>query len=144
MTAPLKRKLALSESVRADRAVTLKAWRLTSTSPRYEALPVALPDYIETVEEAAQHACLHAKEGIAVLRSDAAQRPERRHLLSIFVVKRKSNPGGYRDGRGKWRTRPAEYPALISEVCVPTDCPFVEPADVMADPIGRDRTLVEG
>ena len=128
----------------AIKAVTFKAWRLPSTEPRFEALPVELPAHIETADEAAQWACLHAKEGVAVVRSDAAERPERRHVLSLYVVKRNANPGGYRDEAGKWRTNPAEYPALISRVCVADDCPFVEPADALADPIGRDVTLIEG
>lgn len=127
----------------AQPAVSFKAWRLVGSAPNFNAYPVELPAHIDDAEQAAQYALLHHKECVAVVRTDHAKRPEHRHLLSLYLIKRKSNPGYERGSDGKMRLKPAEYPDLISRVCVPTDEPFVEPYDAMADPVGIDRTLVE-
>lgn len=126
----------------AEPAVSFKAWRLVGTAPNYNAYPIAIPADIDDAERAAQHALLHHKEVVAVVRTDHAKRPEQRHLLSLYLVKRRSNPG-YERINGKMRLKPAEYPDLISCAFVPTDSPFIEPHDAMADPVGVDRTLIE-
>lgn len=131
-------------------AVTLKAWRIMPASagnPRLEAEPVSLPDWIETAEDAAKIACsaLMHKASILVLRSDAAEREERRNVLSTFVVRRKSNPGWVRGPDGRPVREHPEYPELVMQVRVFDGFSPVEPwrVGLGADVVGIDRALVE-
>lgn len=131
------------------RAVTFKAWRVPLAedgNPRHEAEPVDLPDWVEDAETAAKVACtclLH-KGSILVLRSDAAERPERRHLLTTFVVKRKSNPGWRRDASGKTVREHPEYPDFVMQVHVREGFDPVEPWKLSdGNAVGRDLSLVE-
>lgn len=137
MNAPVK-----LERAKPMRAVTFKAWRVSPDNPRNEAQPIDLPD-VATAEEAAQAACLYRGEMVMVLLSDAAQRPERRHLLHIYKVKAKTNPARrWNTGSGKFEAAKPEYPSLIGMVCVGEGFSPAEPWKwtPVADVTGVDRT----
>ena len=132
----------------AARAVTFKAWRVPLAddgNPRHEAAPVDLPEWVDDAETAAKVACsclLH-KGSILVLRSDAAQRPERRHLLTVFVVKKRSSPGWVRGPDGKAVREHPEYPDFVMQVCVRDGFDPVEPWKMSdGNALGRDLSLV--
>ncbi|WP_305096447.1 hypothetical protein [Croceibacterium aestuarii] len=133
----------------AFRAVQFKAWQVLAEdqgNPRHEAKPVDLPEWVETAKDAADCACtcLMHKSSILVLRSDASLRPERRHLLSVFVVRKKSNPGWVRGADGKSVREHPEYPELVMQVCVGEGFDPVEPWTMRdGNAVGADLSLVE-
>ena len=130
------------------RAVQFRAWRVhlaEAGNPRHEARPVPLPDWIETAEDAAKVACsvLMHRGSVMVLRSDAAEREERRNLLTVFQVRRRSKPAWIRGADGKTVRAPDEYPEFVMQVHVGDGFEPVEPIDALRDPVGLDLQLVE-
>lgn len=126
-------------------AVTFKAWRVGKDFARNEAHPVELPDWIETAQQAADFAMFQHKEGVLVLRSDAAERPERRNLVTVFVVKRRSRRDYKRLPDGTLGLEPEHYAEPLMQFCVADGFAPVEPWRWLsgADVVGIDRTLVE-
>jgi|GEM_PF-6119396 len=134
----------------AARAVTFKAWKAAVGGQgfdRFEAHPHDLPAHVASIEEAAQAAsdCLSHKESIIVLRADAALRPERRNLVSVFVVKKRSQRKFIRLADGSTGREPEFYPDLVSQFCVHEGFEPVRPWRAEdGNPVGCDLTLVEG
>lgn len=129
----------------AKNAITFKVWRVHSMAPRFEATPVELPEIVTSADEAAQYATLHHKDGVIVQTTDVAQCPERQNMLSIYVVRKRSNPKLVRGPDGQPMKEPAEYPELMMQFCAAEFEP-VEPWKMArgADISGRDLTLIEG
>ena len=130
----------------AQPAITYRAWRIgTATNPHKEATPIDLPVTVSSVEQAAQAACLHRGEMIHVLKSDSAQRPERRHELHIFQTKRSTKARReWCPDRDRFVPLPAEYPAPVGIVCVGEGYSPVEPWKTEdGNALGVDLTLVE-
>jgi len=128
---------------------TIKAWTVTPEdqgNPRHEALLVDLPEWAEAPFEAAAAAtsCLLHKGTIWVLVSDYAERPERRHLLHIYMVKKRTRPEYGRDAEGRSVRKPDHYPELTAKLHVGEGFAPVERWNAsMGNPSGRDLTLVE-
>lgn len=128
---------------------TIKAWRVPCQeqgNPRFEAFQVDLPEWVETADHAAMAGLRHDnKHSIMVLVSDAAQRPERRHVLHVYASRKRTRRNYIRLPDGTTGREPEFYPALVMQVCVHEGFAPVEPWRWTpdADVTGCDRTLVE-
>lgn len=127
----------------AESAVTIRAWRVSPDAFNSVAYTINLPDFVETAEQAAQFAANFAKDMLFVEVRDDAQRPERRFTLHTYRVRHKA-ARWVRGLRGEAVKETPLYPDLIGRVCLADSFAPVTPADVLADPVGLDRTLVEG
>ncbi|MEO0699732.1 MAG: hypothetical protein AAFY81_08440 [Pseudomonadota bacterium] len=116
-------------------------------NPRHEATALDLPDWVSSAEEAAQACsdCLSHKASIVVLCRDDAERPERRNLVSVSYIKRRSRRGFIRLADGTTGREPEFYPELVSRFCVADGFAPIEPwTSTKGNPAGFDMTLVEG
>jgi hypothetical protein len=130
--------------------VTLKAWTVAPESDgnrRHEAQPRELPEWIESPEDAAKACCdcLTHKSAVIILRTDMAERPERRHLLHVYTVRKRTQRGYRRDANDQLVREPAEYPDFVMAVCVGEGFSPSEPWRWAngCDAVGNDKTLVE-
>lgn len=124
-------------------AVEVKAWRLAAGGPNYEGYPIDMP---ATDGDIAEHALIYsaANRGdcIAIMRTDIAQRPERRNLVMIYAVKRRSSPRYVRGPDGTTIRAHDEYLSLVTQFHADEFAP-VEPFVAGRDnPVGADLTLV--
>lgn len=133
----------------AERAVQFRAWIVGSPKEphaRHEARPVPVSDDCETEQQVADSIAsdLVKDRQIMVLRTDAAERPERRNLVSLFSVKRKAVGWEYpsptaRRQRAVYRC----YGNLETQFCVHDGFRPVRPWRVEdGNPAGHDLTLV--
>lgn len=138
----------------AERAVRFKAWYApedTGPGPygvesRYEANPLGIPVGAETPDEvAAAHAnCLTHKGSLIVLRIDDAKAPDRRNLVSIYSVKKRTAPIGWDRPEPHRRVAIYKFYAdLVTCFCFHGDFEPVQPQRIEDGPVGRlDLTLV--
>ena len=142
--------MAMPRAVRMEpeRAVQFKAWIVgTEKEPhaRHEASPVDVPAHCETAQEVADAIAhdLYKDRAIMVLRTDAAQRPERRNLVHVFSVKRKSAGYDYPKDGGRRRTLYKCFGKIEAQFCVHDGFDPVRPWRVEDSNVaGIDRTLV--
>ncbi len=128
---------------KAGAACRIRAWRVSPDNPRGEAQVVNLPDTPQFPDDAARYGVVNPKDMILVLVTDSAQRPERRNVLSTYIVRQKA-ARYVRDSYGNSVRETPLYPDLIGRVCVADGFAPITPVDVLADPVGADRTIVEG
>lgn len=134
----------------AGPAVTFKAWSMVPGGQgydRYEAFPCALPEWVETPEQAALHVAgpVAHKRSLMILRTDASLRPDRRNLVSLFCVRRRTRREYIRLPDGTTGRETELYPELIAQFCVADGFAPVEPWKVEdGNPVGNDLTLIEG
>lgn len=125
-------------------ALAFKAWRVGQGGNGI-AIPADLPDGIETAEQAAAHAGANHKDSVIVLASDDARRPEQRHIVHVYLIKKSSTKGFWRDAYdgGRKLFEGKLEPTLISRFAVNPGFDPVRPFDAFHDdPVGRDGTLV--
>lgn len=128
----------------AESAVSIRAWRVSPDNPRGEAEKMDLSAFsVPTALAAAQIIARRPKDMLFVQVRDDAHRPERRFTLYTYLVRQKA-ARWVRGPRGEAVKETPLYPDLIGRVCLADSFAPVTPADVLADPVGLDRTLVEG
>ena len=121
-------------------AVRFKAWKVGSSGTAY---PVSLPDCVETADEAATMANAQHKESVLVLHSNDALRPEKRHVLSVYVIRKGKAEYRRIDGQTV-RVEPLKAD-LVTRFAVAAGFAPIRPFDAFCDnPVGLDLTLVEG
>lgn len=124
-------------------AVSFKAWTVGTTGIAY---PADLPGDIETPDQAATMAGAIHKDSVIVLHTNDALRFEKRHTVSIYTVKRSTKKGTWRaaydGGRPVFVGNLEAH--LVTRFNVAAGFSPIEPPDCIADPVGRDLTLVEG
>lgn len=136
----------------AERAVQFRAWIVgTKKDPhaRHEAHPVPVSDDCETEQQVADSIAsdLYKDRQIMVLRADAAERPERRNVVSLFDVKRRQTSWAYPEFGGRAKAVYTCFGELRAQFCIADGfCP-VEPFRVTRDTthaemVGCDLTLV--
>lgn len=137
------------ERIQPTAAISIRAWTVTPEdegNPRREARMADLPDWVESADEAAMVSCncLSHKASIMVLVADAAERPERRNLLHVYLVRRRSTRNWVRGPDGKAVKEPEFYADPVMQVCVHDGFEPVRPWELSdGNPAGNDLTLVE-
>ena len=148
----LKQQARVMDAVLADmtRTKSFKAWRVVEdNSPRFEAHPADTAE-AQTLEAAYGAAlasqCFYQKETLMVLATDYAERPERRHILHIYRIRKRSRVEYWRDPMtGKTEPKPSLYPEWQFSVAVPRGFSPAEPWRMeQGNASGRDMTLVDG
>lgn len=130
-------------------AVRFDAWRVSPDNPRHEARPigqVCAGTLADARDTACGLACFNKGDTLMILAADYAQRAERRFVLHTWPIRQK--PREYRRDPATGRSVPFT-PLFAAEkdhfaVAVDEDFAPIEPADVLADRVGRDLSLVEG
>lgn len=120
-------------------AVSFKAWKVGTTGIAY---PADLVCDVETPEQAAAYAGAQHKESVLVLHSNDALRPEQRHVLSVYVIRKGKAEYRRIDGQTV-RVEPLKAD-LVTRFAVAEDFSPIRPFDAFRDnAVGRDLTLVE-
>lgn len=138
--------------ITAERALRFKAWIVGSPKEphaRHEACPAPVPSHCLTEQEVADSIAseLFKDRRIMVLRTDDAERPERRNLVSLFDVKRKRTSWSYPEFGGRAKAVYTCFGVLRAQFCVGDGFRPVEPFRVTretthAEVVGHDLTLV--
>lgn len=126
-------------------AVSVKAWRLTGNGPDYVGYPIDIPETEgDIAEQAMIYSAVNRGDCIAIMRTDNAERPERRNMIMIYAVKRRSSPRYVKGPDGTTIRAHDEYLYLVTQFYAADFAP-VEPFRAGRDnAVGADMTLVEG
>jgi hypothetical protein len=124
------------------RAETWTAWRLGER----ESYPLDLgqPETLDDALMAAMGRATDAGQIVAIQRSHAGSR---KHTLWQFKTSRSTKKGTWRDAYDGGRrvfVGKLEAKLIVGPVALAAPFAPVEPADVLADPVGRDLQLISG
>lgn len=132
----------------AERALRFRAWIVGSSKEphaRHEAYPAPVPADCGTEQEVADSIAsdLWKDRQIMVLKTDDAERPERRNLVSLFDIKRKQTSWEYPQFGGRSKAVYTCFAKLRTQFCVHDGFEPVRPWRVEdGNAAGRDLTLV--